>query len=62
VRAKLPGGAVEERTITVQAGEGTSANFEAAATAAIQSVTVTGRASRIDLKSPESTAFQWRVT
>ncbi|MDB5748966.1 MAG: TonB-dependent receptor [Massilia sp.] len=51
VRAKLPNGTTEERQIAVQAGEGTAANFDAAET---QVVHVTGRVSRIDVKSPES--------
>ncbi len=50
VTAKLPSGAVEERTVSVQAGEGTTANFGQAA----NTVVVTGRVARIDVKSPES--------
>lgn len=51
VRAKMPNGTTEERQIVVQVGEGTSANFDAAEA---QVVRVTGRATRIDVKSPES--------
>ena len=51
VRAKRPDGTTEERQVAVQAGEGTSANFEATA---MNTVVVTGRVSRIDVKSPES--------
>ena len=50
VRAKRPDGSTEERSVSVTAGEGTSANFEAATT----TVVVTGRLQRIDVKSPES--------
>ncbi|CAN7541382.1 TonB-dependent receptor [Massilia sp. LjRoot122] len=50
VRAKRPDGSLEERSVAVNAGEGTSANFEAAA----NTVVVTGRLQRIDVKSPES--------
>lgn len=52
VRAKRPDGSTEERQVAVQAGEGTSANFEAAQSA--NTVVVTGRLTRIDVKSPES--------
>jgi hypothetical protein len=51
VRAKLPNGTSEERQVAVQAGGGTAANFDVAEA---QVVRVTGRASRIDVKSPES--------
>ncbi|GAB3373506.1 TonB-dependent receptor [Massilia agri] len=51
VRAKRADGAVEERQVSVTAGEGVSANFEAAGT---NTVVVTGRLQRIDVKSPES--------
>ncbi|MBQ5947103.1 TonB-dependent receptor [Massilia sp. ST3] len=50
VRAKLPNGSTEERQVAVQAGEGTTASFEAVT----NTVVVTGRVSRIDVKSPES--------
>lgn len=50
VRAKLPSGATEERQVAVQAGEGTTASFEVAT----NTVIVTGRISRIDVKTPES--------
>ncbi len=48
--AKLPNGTVEQNAIMVQAGEGSVANFEGQS----QTVVVTGRISRIDVKSPES--------
>jgi hypothetical protein len=51
VRAKMPNGTTEERQIAVEAGGGTAANFDAATA---QVVRVTGRVSRIDVKSPES--------
>jgi hypothetical protein len=50
VRAKLPNGSTDERAVAVQAGTGTSANFDEATNV----VRVTGRASRIDVKSAES--------
>jgi hypothetical protein len=50
VRAARPDGAVQERQVAVNAGEGASANFEEVSNV----VTVTGRAMRIDVKSPES--------
>jgi hypothetical protein len=49
VRAKLPGGNTEENVIAVQAGEGSTANFDATTR-----VVVRGQVSRIDVKSPES--------
>jgi outer membrane receptor protein involved in Fe transport len=49
VRAKLPGGATEENVVAVQAGEGSTANFEPTTR-----VVVKGQVSRIDVKSPES--------
>jgi hypothetical protein len=45
----MPGGTDEENVVTVQAGEGTSANFETTTR-----VVVKGQLSRIDVKSPES--------
>ena len=50
VRATRPDGTTQERQVLVNAGEGTSANFDDVANV----VTVTGRAMRIDVKSPES--------
>jgi hypothetical protein len=50
VRAKRPDGSTEERQVAVNAGEGSSANFDAAT----NTVVVTGRLNRIDVKSPES--------
>ena len=49
VRAKLPDGTTEESQVVVQAGQNTSTNIGGA-----QTVIVTGRAVRIDVKSPES--------
>jgi hypothetical protein len=50
VRAKLPNGSTQENQVSVVAGEGSSTSFEAAA----NTVLVTGRATRIDVKSAES--------
>ncbi|UVW29669.1 carboxypeptidase regulatory-like domain-containing protein [Massilia sp. H6] len=50
VRAKRPDGSLEERQVAVNAGEAVSSNFEAAT----NTVVVTGRLNRIDVKSPES--------
>ncbi len=50
VRAKRPDGTTEERQVMVNAGEAASSNFEAAT----NTVVVTGRLNRIDVKSPES--------
>ncbi len=50
VRAKRPDGTTEERQVAVNAGEAASSNFEATA----NTVVVTGRLNRIDVKSPES--------
>ncbi|WP_342114108.1 TonB-dependent receptor [Pseudoduganella sp. OTU4001] len=49
LKVKLPNGQIEERAVVVQAGEGSIAHFEEAAR-----VVVTGRVTRIDTKSPES--------
>ena len=49
VRAKLPDGSSQENQVVVQSGQGSATNFDTA-----QTVVVTGRASRIDVKSPES--------
>jgi hypothetical protein len=49
VQAKLPNGTIQNQILTVVAGEGSSANFDVTAT-----IEVTARASRIDVKSPES--------
>jgi len=49
LKVKLPNGQTEERAVDVQAGEGSVAHFEDSAR-----VVVTGRVSRIDTKSPES--------
>ncbi|MEW6763895.1 MAG: TonB-dependent receptor [Pseudomonadota bacterium] len=51
VRARKADGSTEERQVSVVAGEGASANFDAPV---VNTVTVTGRAVRIDVKSPES--------
>ncbi|MBZ2208682.1 TonB-dependent receptor [Massilia soli] len=51
VRVKLPDGTTRDQQVTVQAGEGSTANFEADTP---QTVVVTGRATRIDVKSAES--------
>jgi len=51
VRAEKSDGGIEERIVAVTAGEGATANF---GEAALNTVTVTGRATRIDVKSPES--------
>jgi len=49
LKVKLPNGQTEERAVEVQAGEGSIAHFEDSAR-----VVVTGRVTRIDTKSPES--------
>ena len=50
VRAKRPDGSTDERQVAVNAGEAVSSNFEATT----NTVVVTGRLNRIDVKSPES--------
>lgn len=50
VRARRPDGSTDERQVAVNAGEAVSSNFEATT----NTVVVTGRLSRIDVKSPES--------
>lgn len=52
------GGAVEEQTVSVAAGEGSVANFDGAAA---QKVVVTGRSTRIDVKSAESSMIMNKV-
>lgn len=55
--SQLPGGNYvltsggQSQTVTVAAGQGSTASFSAGA---VQTVTIAGRASRIDVKSPES--------
>jgi len=51
VRARKADGSTEERQVSVVAGEGVSANFDSPVANTVQ---VTGRAIRIDVKSPES--------
>lgn len=57
VSAKLPDGSTQEQALVVVPGEGSSANFEET-----QKVVVTGRATRIDMKSPESATVLNKAT
>jgi outer membrane receptor protein involved in Fe transport len=59
LRAKLPDASTQEQAVTVVPGEGSAANFDAAET---QKVVVTGRATRIDMKSPESATVLNKAT
>ncbi|HYD78751.1 MAG TPA: TonB-dependent receptor, partial [Paucimonas sp.] len=52
VKVKYPDGSTEDRTVSVSAGQGATANFTGAKE---QQVVVTGRLNTIDVKSPEST-------